>query len=912
MDIYKKNIEALGKNHEHLVALMESTVVDEEKIKVLHADSGVPRILYKKEDGEEVYIHNAEDPADCANQAIDLLGSMDNEGIITLFGFGLGYLCEELLERIEQGHILMIYEATVELFKTALMTRDISALLESNKVNIVLGPDADNFTIFHRYHQLIANGKFWVVAHKPSIKLNEKAYDRFLKRLKEEKKLTESGVVTVVNLGKEFINTFLANIPFIIRKPGVNKLKDVFKGRPVIIVSAGPSLDRNLHLLEKAKGKAIIIAVDAVIPTLLPCGIIPDMIVGIDPLKNNIHMFKDNPLLKEVPFVCLAQYTPEIVRMYPGPMFFNSVPQNIAYKWLSYFWDDKGYIDCIGGSVAHLAFGVAEFIGSDVIAFVGQDLSFNKAVHSKGFKDIIDVLEKKSIRDGTDEVRDQTIGSVPALNIFDEDVSSRGDFMSFKTSFENRIKIFDGTVINATEGGLPIDGAAPMRLADFIDQYCSDLTELDTFSILTELTDDKVGYNLEGLITEITAAKDKFNEIKKNSGRILKYIKRLEALKGKGQKDSLEFHKIIDKVEIIIEQVKHPSLDLIAGYHYGLELYLKRQDIQNIDDIDDKWEKLDKQLDRGAHYYSEVINAIVLFNKQLVRLITALKREELVNSVLSDTSIQTVERCINVGMIYKKAKMTAPAVKYFNAVSEQRSMVSNEEGEGRSQEALILLAEMYTEQFRFYEAKDVLINELGQRDKYEKKITALLKTCNGKINRWEVKKLKMGKLFKDAESGYGSDLESGYFYFRVKGFKRAEKAYLNAIEKGQEKELTPAYYGLAHTYLALFDQEKAVSALEKAIEIDPDNPIFYRDLGYIAISNNNVDSAELFFKKALELAPEAADLYKTLADIYIGHGEREKAIALYEEALEINSDNPVFQKELVLLYNEVITKTGRC
>ena len=73
-ELYQKNLEALSKHHPDLVELIESLVIEEDRIKVLRAESGQPRILYKKDDGEEVFIHNAEDPAQCANQAIDLLG----------------------------------------------------------------------------------------------------------------------------------------------------------------------------------------------------------------------------------------------------------------------------------------------------------------------------------------------------------------------------------------------------------------------------------------------------------------------------------------------------------------------------------------------------------------------------------------------------------------------------------------------------------------------------------------------------------------------------------------------------------------------------------------------------------------------------------------------------------------------
>ena len=202
MNIYKKNIKALGKHHELLVDMMETVEVDDEKVIVLQSESGVPRVLYKKADGEEVYIHNAEDRAACAKRAIDLVGSMGNEGIIVLFGFGLGYLCEDMFDKMEKGHIIIVYEAVPELFKTALRTRDISKLLESEKVNIVLGPDADNFSVIHSHYHHIVNGKFWIVKHHPSIKLNEQAYDIFMERLNEEKKVSAAGVATAVRMGK--------------------------------------------------------------------------------------------------------------------------------------------------------------------------------------------------------------------------------------------------------------------------------------------------------------------------------------------------------------------------------------------------------------------------------------------------------------------------------------------------------------------------------------------------------------------------------------------------------------------------------------------------------------------------------------------------------------------------------------
>ena len=946
MDLYEKNLKALGKHNPELVELIESLEIDEDKIKVLYADSGEPRILFKKDNGEEVYIHSAEDPLKCANQAIDLLGKMEKEGgIVVLFGFGLGYFAEEVLKRFEKGHILMIYEAIPALFKTALKTRDLTSLLEPEKVKIVLGEDADNFSFIHSRDHLLVFAKFWIVKHDPSVKLNEEAYERFQKRLEEEKRLALSGTGTALGMGKEFINAFMANIPQIIRKPGVSKLKDIFKDRPAIVVSAGPSLEKNFHVLKKAKGKAVIIAADVVLPTLLPAGIVPDVLVAIDPMAENIAVFRDNPLLKDVPFICLAQYTPEILNIYPGPIFVNTAFGNPIFQWLGGFWEDKGYIHCFGGSVAHLGFAAAEYMGSDVIALIGQDLSYEEKFHAGDATKLLHAFHNQ-------EAPDYRKGAKVAEDIFGEKRYTLNSLLGFKTTFEKKVKVFSGSVINATEGGLPIEGATVMRLLDFIEEYC-DILPIEIFSVLSGLTKSEVRYNLEGLVSQVKGAKALFTDIKRNAEKALKYIHKAKKLKEKKQEESPQLHNILHKLEKIREKVRHPILNIIASYHYQLELYLKRPIVQEIDEIEDKWEKLEAQLFRGMNYYNELLEAIELFIKPLDKLMTALNREVKVNTILMDDSIVDSEKSFKVGMIYKRAGMATQAVRYLEPLirgqrtedkgqkTEDRGQRKEERGQRkedrgkrkedrgqkttdngqqstgtRSTNVYICLAEMLLQQFRIYEAKEVLeeVKRRGAKGKSQKaRIEELFRICDDKIQEWEERRQGLEKLLKDAEENYGSHLESGYFYFRVKDYERAEKAYLKASEEAQGagKGLVESYYGLAHTYLAMDDPEKAVNALEKAIEVDQTNPILYRDLGFIALQDNDFANAEIFFTRAIELAPHVTELYKPLVNLWVNIGEIEKAISLYESALLVNPDNPVIQQELAMLYKEKIEETGR-
>jgi tetratricopeptide (TPR) repeat protein len=486
---------------------------------------------------------------------------------------------------------------------------------------------------------------------------------------------------------------------------------------------------------------------------------------------------------------------------------------------------------------------------------------------------------------------------------------------------KGRRRYFDGKIVNATEGGLPIEGADTMRLIDFINEYCSDLSKIDVYSVLSDLNDKGVVYNLDGILTTANNLKTVFEDIKKNSSRVLKNISILEKMKEKGEKRSPEFNRILEKIESIINKVRHPSLDLLVGYNYKLELYLEKMEVKEIDEIKDKWEKLDKQLERGKKYYGEIVKTIGKFNKKLSNMIIELETEEKITAIMLDEKIDRDEKLFRVGMIYKKAAVSARSVKYFESLlnEDQQSepVQSGPSQKSRLPEAHVALAEIYMKQFRFYEAREVLQKVPGHgpeagtvKKNITEKVETLLEQCNEKIKVWEERKVEMKKLMDKSESEYGGNLDSGYFYFRVKDYERAEKAYIKAIESfeaaNQSKGLVEAYYGLAHTYMAMDNPEKSVVFLEKALEKDPANPALYRDLGLIAYQNNDMKPAELFLSKAIELAPEETELYKQLAGIYMSIGEREKAIALYENALQNNGENPEIQQDLAEIYNKEI------
>ena len=68
---------------------------------------------------------------------------------------------------------------------------------------------------------------------------------------------------------KRYYQNILDNLPHLVSCPGIFSLENKLQGVPGILVSAGPSLDKNLPLLKTASKRALIIAVATAFRPLL-------------------------------------------------------------------------------------------------------------------------------------------------------------------------------------------------------------------------------------------------------------------------------------------------------------------------------------------------------------------------------------------------------------------------------------------------------------------------------------------------------------------------------------------------------------------------------------------------------------------------------------------------------------------
>ncbi len=149
----------------------------------------------------------------------------------------------------------------------------------------------------------------------------------------------------------------------------------------------------------------------------------------------------------------------------------------------------------------------------------------------------------------------------------------------------------------------------------------------------------------------------------------------------------------------------------------------------------------------------------------------------------------------------------------------------------------------------------------------------------------------------------------GYVYEAQGEYQEAIKAYEAAIKA--HPKLGFLYIAVGRNYRALgsrlqlegkWDEakpyfEQAVSYFEQAIQIDPDNPLSYDEIGW-TFGHYMGDDREVkergidYLEEALEQDPDYALAYRHLGQIYYELRNYEEAISALEKALELGGLNP--------------------
>ena len=192
------------------------------------------------------------------------------------------------------------------------------------------------------------------------------------------------------------------NIPKILNEVPIGEFKDFYKNKTAVVVSAGPTLDRNIETIKKYRDNIVLITVGTAMKTLSTHNIIPDFLCIIE--ANDCSKQIAGVDLKEVNFIT-EPYANSNLRNFEFKKTYSHISQNLP---INSFWCNIAGISneeyWSKGTVSYTALNVARILGCSKIVLVGQDLAYIEGqCYSKdsAYKDLVckynDSLQKWEI-----------------------------------------------------------------------------------------------------------------------------------------------------------------------------------------------------------------------------------------------------------------------------------------------------------------------------------------------------------------------------------------------------------------------------------------------------------------------------------------------------------------------------------
>jgi len=875
MSYLEQNLAIMRTRDPELAALMESEI-DCSHIEVMPSQQ--PDVLTARvtlSSGERILLHNMEDPIGSAKRAADKQ-EMKAENASILLGFGLGYLARELAAKLEKKHPMIVCEVDPAILKTALTHVDLSEVLDSDFVRILVGAEIPLQTWVQRLALKFMTAKVDAICYEPSIRTNPDAYQHLKELGLKESRAIILNRNTTLKAGQQMMDNALNNFPEVVESAGVKHLEGLFAGRPAILVAAGPSLEKNVHLLRELEGRAVIIAVDTALRLLLPLGIKPDIVTTIDFNPLNFEKFSNVPIDSEISLVYHPGGYHESIRAFQGPKFtYSHVPIRIV-SWLMEYVEDKGHLPP-GTTVAHLSFHLACLLGCDPIVMIGQDLAFPAEKIHAG-----DLSLWRIKPDEMDMIED----------IFGEPVGSMSSFKHAIYHFENMFKEAKPRVIDATEGGAKKQGAQVMRLREVIDEY-GHAASLDIKSLLREAGRKVEPSRTHDLLHEMKYVSSELGLIRKDCREILGVVAKLQKKMDKGETSNDQFVKLTCRAEKLTQELNHRDrvLHLMGEQNYALELYMRQHAVTEIDQMEDEDKKIKQQVGRAGVFYPSVVRAAERFKKPLDRLIVRIERAlDLSQAPLGAGA--TAEDWYQRAVSYNKIDSVRHAL---DAVHEA---LTRDPHHGP---ALMLLARLGLATNRM---EDTLraVQRLQGMKKCSRAVESLAAEARKRQQVWTERCDRLRAEF--SSKGLEASLEeAGWFYYRAKDYDRAVAKLERALLQTPAAE---TYCRLGQAKAKLGDLEGAIEAWETGLRLDSTRADIYKELGTVTLDQGQKDQAEVFFQEAARLEPDDATCWESLARLYSDRGAYADAGLCYEQVLRLSPGRQELIPQIAALYQRQI------
>lgn len=924
---WDKNIEALKKKNKNLYQRVVGYLPED--VGDIISTQTVPTLRFRCPGKKHAHAYSSSDPVGGIQDWLPILKNEINlnKTICIFIGMGLGYSQLMALKQRKDIFRMIVLEPCLDLFCLAMKYVDLRPLFTSDKVYILAG-DID----WDAFDGIINDRKFetdfLLSEYPPLFDWKPDLYTGIKNKASASASRALSAFGALTHFGDQLFKNRMSNLTLFRQSNPVDVLKGAFKGMPVVIISAGPSLGQSMGQLKKIAGRAVLIAADSAVAPLLANGITPDIVTTLD--FRNLNSEKLSPdIIQSESFSIIASIVSSTLtaKRLPLKNLFYSFQENDTQDWLLKILKVNHQMPAVT-SVALLSLSFAQMIEADPIVLVGYDFALTSATddHVKGAVFSHGWHKQNSRFITVPDIGGNPVNTIPGL-------------LEFKQNFELLIKHHGRNYINATAAGAHIEGTIVQKLGAVMAQY------LDKQIAVDSIIDDHVqAVTHSDVLSFVTAAQKELVSAGKILNQVRKIItlnkKLLSSLKTK--KNAFKNIRQLSDLPPKIQSCKLKLQKLRAGLplfmpmeEMAAEKLLKAKEIHELEIPKTVLEQLDKEsrvtgLEMAGHQYG-----LGVFIQSVGDLVSYLKNEDRILSMIEKNN-------------HSEKELLALADFYLNAMDSVKAQKIMEKcmvefpGSGK---AMLRMGEIlarlldFDNAFRIWEDAENRYPGLGNDIKKIRKILAeywlqrgnkepsIRENCIRRVlTLWNTKEFCQelketqwtacygiitqqinNKQIHQAESFLVlwqsiQDSTPAWYYLMAKilSEKDEKEEALSMVESAiKEQPGNPEWIAFSARLLMETDQfDQGIERLEKAVQLDSTQATLWEELGDTLFDFKDYTTSASAYEKCFTALPDKVDALRKFGDCYFYTQQFEAAKVVYQSVLEKDSQNEAARANL--------------
>ncbi|MBN2161057.1 MAG: motility associated factor glycosyltransferase family protein [Spirochaetes bacterium] len=432
-----------------------------------------PDTIIVRDGDREMPLHSRVDPEREAESYHDRFDPARFDVLIVL-GVGLGYHLLPAKKNIDSFSQIILIDVIDGIGGAIARNRLTSFLVESPRVTLITGKSAV------AVEELLAGAidmdavrGISVLEHPASMRMFGEYYSTVKKSIEKLIHKKAGDMATRKAFGPLYLRNIVRNITLLGSAVPVKALFGFLKDYPAVIAASGASLDGDIDELRRFQERCFIIAVDSALPALRAGGIVPDIVITIDPQPYVYEHFLNGGPGSAIVVHSISSH-PSVIQRVAGYLSLNSHPLSQVISELT--GGSIGSIDSATGTVAGDAVSLCMKTGCSVIGITGLDFSFSGyAIYARGtayqkryavyFHDRFATVEGFNCRYILTSSGGYREGGRFTRKAFMQYRHSTEDFIS-----SNRLK----NICLLNGRGLPLSGVPVMDIGEFAKRNCNE------------------------------------------------------------------------------------------------------------------------------------------------------------------------------------------------------------------------------------------------------------------------------------------------------------------------------------------------------------------------------------------------------------------------------------------------------